>query len=60
MPARDQSGLRHFLALGREAQAGAIRRMAVAGHSIATIAAATRLSAEQIERVLAEYRERRG
>jgi hypothetical protein len=48
----DQDRLRHFLALGHEAQAGAIRRMAAAGHSAATIAAATKLSEEQIRGVL--------
>jgi hypothetical protein len=47
----EQDRLRHFLALGREAQARAIRRMAAAGNSVATIAAATRLSLEQIQRI---------
>ncbi|MGA7540620.1 MAG: hypothetical protein WBW93_17825 [Steroidobacteraceae bacterium] len=48
----DQERLRHFLALGREAQAGAVRRMAAVGHSPTTIAAATRLSEEQIRQIL--------
>lgn len=54
IPSAEQTRIRHFLALGQEAQAGAIRRMAAAGHSTATIAAATRLSEEQIRRVLEE------
>jgi hypothetical protein len=56
IPTAEQSRIAHFLALNRNAQAGAIRRMAMAGNSLATIAAATRLSLEQIERVLAEDR----
>jgi hypothetical protein len=48
----EHSRLAHFLALGREAQAGAVRRMATAGHSVATITAATRLSEEQIREIL--------
>ncbi|MGH8258284.1 MAG: hypothetical protein ACREUG_01185 [Steroidobacteraceae bacterium] len=44
--------VRHFLALGREAQAAAVRRLAAFGHSVATIASATGLAPEAIRRIL--------
>ncbi|TLZ37706.1 MAG: hypothetical protein E6K23_17385 [Gammaproteobacteria bacterium] len=50
--------LHHFQLLDREQQAQAIRRLAASGMSENTIAAATRLSVEQIRRILAERRER--
>lgn len=50
----------HFLVLGREAQAGAIRRLATVGHSPQTIAAATRLSVEQVKRILEADRDSHG
>lgn len=50
----DEARMRHFLTLNREAQIGTIRRLAAAGHSSATIAAATRLSEEQIRSLLKE------
>lgn len=46
--------LHHFLLLDRQQQAQAVRRMANTGWSESSIAAATRLSVEQIRRVLAE------
>lgn len=45
----------HFLLLDREQQAQAIRRMANTGWSDSSIAAATRLTVEQIRRVLADH-----
>lgn len=48
--------LHHFLLLDREQQAQAIRRMANTGWSDSSIAAATRLSVEQVRRILAEPR----
>ena len=50
----DSDRLRHFAALDRQQQAHAIRRLANLGWSESSIAAATRLSVEQIRRVLAE------
>ncbi|HZO22282.1 MAG TPA: hypothetical protein VFB37_07220 [Steroidobacteraceae bacterium] len=44
----------HFLLLSPDQQAAAIRRLAASGQSLSTIAAATRLSIEQIQRLLAE------
>ncbi|MGH8258287.1 MAG: hypothetical protein ACREUG_01200 [Steroidobacteraceae bacterium] len=44
----------HFLLLDREEQAAAIRRMASTGWSEGSIASATRLSIEQVRRILAE------
>jgi hypothetical protein len=44
----------HFCLLDREQQANAIRSMSAQGWSDYRIAAATRLSVEQIRRVLAE------
>jgi hypothetical protein len=46
--------LHHFLLLDQEQQREAIRRMARQGWSETSIAHATRLSVEQIRRVLAE------
>ncbi|HEX4050500.1 MAG TPA: hypothetical protein VHY19_06460 [Steroidobacteraceae bacterium] len=48
--------LHHFLLLDAEQQAHAIRRMAAQGWSDYGIAAATRLSVEQIRQILAEAR----
>jgi hypothetical protein len=48
--------LHHFLLLDREQQAQAIRRMANTGWSESSIAAASRLSVEQVRRILAEPR----
>jgi hypothetical protein len=45
--------LAHFLLLSRAEQAGAIRRLATLGWSDFTISAATRLSVEQVRRILA-------
>ena len=45
--------MRHFLTLDQAQQADAIRRLHAAGQSELTIAAATRLSLEQIRSVLA-------
>lgn len=39
----------HFTTLVQDEQRAAIRRLAVSGHELLTIAAATRLSVEQIE-----------
>ena len=50
------SRLRSFVTMNREQQAAAIRRMASEGRSDHTIATATRLSVEQIRRILAEPR----
>jgi hypothetical protein len=44
----------YFVMLTREEQAAAIRRMALAGMSDYTIAAATMLSADQIRAILGE------
>jgi hypothetical protein len=44
----------HFLLLTPEERSAAIRRLAALGWSELSIAAATRLSVEQIRRVLAE------
>ena len=44
----------HFLMLPPAEQANAIRRLARAGMSDSTIASATRLSIEQVRRILAE------
>ena len=49
--------LYHFLLLTREEQHAAIRRLASSGMNEYTIAAATRLSVEQIRRALAERAE---
>ena len=46
--------LMHFLLLTQEEQAAAIRRLAAQGWSELSIAAATKLSVEQIRRVLTE------
>lgn len=48
----DQQRMRHFLALDHEAQAAAIRRLALTGQSVHVIAAATQLSVEAVRRVL--------
>lgn len=48
--------LHHFLLLDRDQQAQTIRRMANTGWSDSSIAAATRLSVEQVRRILAEPR----
>jgi hypothetical protein len=48
--------LHHFLLLDRDQQAQAIRRMANLGWSDSGIAATTRLSMEQVRRILAETR----
>lgn len=45
----------HFLLLDRDQQAQAIRRMAALGWSEYGIASATRLSVEQVRRVIAEH-----
>lgn len=50
----DTDRMRHFATLDREQQAQAIRRLANLGWSESSIAAASRLSVEQIRRVLAE------
>jgi hypothetical protein len=44
--------LQNFVALSREQQAAAIRRMATTGWSEYSIAQATRLSVEQVRRIL--------
>jgi hypothetical protein len=44
----------HFRVLSQPEQAGAIRRLAAAGHSAHAIASATGLSVEQVRQVLAE------
>ncbi len=44
----------HFWLLTTDEQAGAIRRMATSGWPEYSIAAATRLSVEQIRRILAQ------
>ena len=49
--------LHHFLLLTVTEQAEAIKRMAASGWSEYTIAAASRLSVEQVRRVLAERAE---
>jgi ABC-type phosphate/phosphonate transport system ATPase subunit len=46
--------MRHFLLLDHEQQRQAIQRLAAAGMHETTIAAATTLSVEQIQRILAE------
>ncbi|MGH7106802.1 MAG: hypothetical protein ACREFT_09865 [Acetobacteraceae bacterium] len=51
-PSAEQQRQQHFLVLGRDAQDAAVRRLAAVGHSIRTIATATRLSEEQIQRIL--------
>ena len=48
--------LRHFAELPPEAQRGAIQRLAARGYTDTSIAAATRLSVEQVRRVLGEAR----
>ena len=48
--------LRHFLLLDRDRQREAIQRLAAAGLSVNTIAAATALSVEQIRAILGEAR----
>lgn len=51
------AALWHFANLSREQQADAIRRLAILGHSEATIAQATGLSVDQIRRALAEHKD---
>jgi DNA invertase Pin-like site-specific DNA recombinase len=46
--------LHHFLLLDRDQQAQAVRRLISSGMSETTAAAATKLSVEQIRRILAE------
>lgn len=46
--------MRHFLLLDHEQQRQAIQRLASSGMHESTIAAATTLSVEQIQRILAE------
>ena len=48
--------LRHFMLLSRDEQRSAIQRLAAGGMSDYTIAAATRLSVEQIRVILGEHR----
>jgi len=52
----DTSALRrlHFVTLSRDEQEAAIRRLAASGQGVATIAAATGLSIDQVQRVLAQ------
>jgi len=45
----------HFLLLSADEQAAAIRRLASQGLSDSTIAAATRLSVEQIRRIIGQH-----
>jgi hypothetical protein len=47
------ASMTHFQALDRAAQEAAVRCLAALGHSEHTIARATRLSVEMIQRVLA-------
>lgn len=47
--------LQHFLALDREQQRQAIQRLAAGGHAESTIARATGLSVEMVQRILAEH-----
>ena len=46
--------LLHFLLLDRDQQVQAIRRLRAQGMSVSTISAATRLSIEQLNEILAE------
>lgn len=52
--ARSGRELDYFVMLSHEDQCGAIRRMAAGGMSDYTIAGATRLSVEQVRRVLSQ------
>ena len=49
---RHERSLAHFHALDRRGQEDAIRRMRDQGHHPATIAQATRLSREMVEKIL--------